>query len=104
MVDLTFIILDLEEEDEGATMSPLETWSLGGTKIPGVHSQCTPINLDENMENVEELDGTSAQPKTSWQPKPKMRPTLLLVLQSWNLGWLHPKNLISLPGKGVMAN
>lgn len=34
LVYLTFIILDLEEEDESATTYPLEIWTLGSTRIP----------------------------------------------------------------------
>ncbi len=69
LVGLTFIVLDLEEDDEGATTFPLEIRTLGGTKVPGMLYWCAPIDLDEDMENVEELGGTNTQPKTSLRSK-----------------------------------
>jgi hypothetical protein len=45
LINSAFMVLDLKEEDEGVTTSPSETSTLGGTKVPRVHSWCVPINL-----------------------------------------------------------
>jgi hypothetical protein len=44
------------------------------------------------MEDVKEISGTNTQLKTSRQLK--ISPTLPSALKSWNLGRLHPQNLI----------
>jgi hypothetical protein len=69
LVDPTFIIQDSKEEDEGATKSPLETWTTWTTRVSRVHFWCAPIALDKEMDNVEEFNGTNNQLKTSQRLK-----------------------------------
>jgi hypothetical protein len=67
LVNLTFIMLDYEEEDEGATRFPLEIQIAKGTRVLGACFWRTQTNLDEEMDDVEELGGMNSQPKTSQQ-------------------------------------
>jgi hypothetical protein len=92
LVDLTFIIPNFEKEDESVARVPLETQSIGGTKILGVRFKLTLIDLDKEINGVEQVDGMNTQLETSRQPK--IPPTLMLALKSWNLGQLYIRNPI----------
>jgi hypothetical protein len=46
----------------------------------GTHFQHAPIELDEEMEDVEEINGMDTEPETSRQLE--ISPTLLLALRS----------------------
>jgi hypothetical protein len=50
----------------------------------GAHFQCAPIDVIEEMEDVEEIDGNNTQLKTLRQPK--ISPMFLSMLRSWNMG------------------
>jgi hypothetical protein len=56
---LTFIVSNSKEE------SPPEPQIVKGTKLLKVHFQCTPIDLNGEMEDMEELGGINVQLKTS---------------------------------------
>ncbi len=75
---------------------------LGSNKVLGVCSWCAPIDIDKEMEDMEEIGGMNTQLETSKQLE--ISPTLLLMLKSWNLGQLCPKNPILLLSKGTLAN
>ncbi len=44
---------------------PLETQAIGGTKILGAHFRFTPIDLDKEINDIEEVDGMNTQLETS---------------------------------------
>jgi hypothetical protein len=44
-IDLTFIVLDFEEEDEGATRAPPKIQVIRSTRVLGLHFQCALIDL-----------------------------------------------------------
>jgi hypothetical protein len=88
--------LELDKEMEGVAKPISETQVIGVPRMPFQHAT---IELDEEMEDVEKIGGTSTQPKTSRQPK--ISPTLLPTLRSWNLGQPHPWNLILSPRKHI---
>ncbi len=52
MINPTFIVLNLEEEDEGATRLSSKAQAIGSSKILKARFQHAPINLDEEMEDV----------------------------------------------------
>jgi hypothetical protein len=56
----------------------------------GAHFQHAPIDLDEEMEDVEKIGGTNTQLENSQQPN--ILSILLPTLQPWNLGRLHRRN------------
>ncbi len=56
-----------KEEDEGDVNTPLETQAARGKRFLGMRSRQTPIDLDEEMEDIEEVGGMTTQPKTSHQ-------------------------------------
>jgi hypothetical protein len=53
------ILSKLNKED--ATEPTPEAHVEGSSKVLGVHFQHTPINLNKDMEDVEEIDGMSTQ-------------------------------------------
>jgi hypothetical protein len=55
----------LKEEDEGGLKFPLEPQIVRGTKLLKMCFQCTPINLNGEMEDMEEFGGMNVQPETS---------------------------------------
>jgi hypothetical protein len=79
-------LLELDEEEEGATKLILEAQIAKTNRVWGGCFWHAPIDFDENMEDVEEIDGMNIQLETSRQLK--ISPTLLLALRSWNLGQL----------------
>jgi hypothetical protein len=92
LVDLTFIVPNFEKEDESVVKIPLETQAIGGTKILRARFRFTLIDLDKEINDIEEVDGMNTQLETSRQPK--IPPTLMSTLQSWNLGQLYFRNPI----------
>jgi len=56
---LTFIVLDFEEDNEGATKAPLKTQVVRSIRVLGVHFWCAPIDLNEHMNDIEEVNGMS---------------------------------------------
>jgi hypothetical protein len=62
----------------------LETQPIRNNKIPKACFWHTPIELNEEMEDIEEASGMTTQPENS--RKLEISLTLLLVLKSWNLG------------------
>ncbi len=84
-----FVILNLKEEDERCYQNDTKTLGyLGSNRVSEVHSQCAPIDFNEEMEDVEEIGGMNIQLETSRQLE--ILPTLLPTLRSWNLGQLCP--------------
>jgi len=51
--------LELDKHDEGATRPTPEAQAKGNNKVSRVHFWRTPINLDKDMEDVKEIDGTN---------------------------------------------
>ncbi len=76
-VNPTFILLESNKE-EGFAIPLLKAQAIGTNKVPRAHFQHAPIDLDEEMEEVKEIGGTSAQLKTSKEPEISMMllPTL----------------------------
>jgi hypothetical protein len=74
----TFIVLNSKEEDEGVARAPPKTQAKGGDRIAIVHFWPVMINLDEEMDDVEKVNGTSTQLEISQQPK--IPPMFLLTL------------------------
>jgi hypothetical protein len=79
LVDLTFILPELDEEEEGASRLIPKVQVVGSSKV-----QCTPIDLDKEMQDIEEINKTRTQLKTLRQLD--VSPTMLPALKSWNLG------------------
>jgi hypothetical protein len=93
--------MELDEEEEGATKLLFEAQIAKTNRVWGGCFWHVPIDIDEDMEDVKEIDGTSIQLETSRQLK--ISPTLLLALKSWNLGQLQPQNPILLLGKRILV-
>ncbi len=76
-VDPTLILLESNKE-EGSAIPLLKAQAIGTNKVPRAHFQHAPIDIDEEMEDVKEIGGTSAQLKTSKEPEisPMLLPTL----------------------------
>ncbi len=53
LVDLTFIVLNFEEADEGDVRAPLEIQVAGGTRVLGAHFWHALNDIDEEMDDVE---------------------------------------------------
>jgi hypothetical protein len=83
LVDLTFVVLNCEKEDESVAKVPLKIQAIGGTKILGTHFRFTLIDLDKEINDIEEVDSMNIQLETSRQSK--IPPTFITALQSWNL-------------------
>jgi hypothetical protein len=62
---LTFIVLDSKKTDEGVVKAPLKIQVTRGTRISRTHFWHALIDLNEEMDDVEEVNGTSTQPETS---------------------------------------
>jgi hypothetical protein len=62
----------------------LEPHAIGNGRIPKACFWHTPIEFNEEMEDIEEVSGMNTQPETSRQLEISL--TLLPVLKSWNLG------------------
>jgi len=58
------ILSELDKEDEGVIRPTSEAQAKGSSKVLRVHFWHTPINLDEDMEDVKEIDETNTQLKT----------------------------------------
>jgi hypothetical protein len=97
LVDPTFILSELNKEEEGATRSLLEVQVIKTNKVLRVHFQYAPIDIDVEIEDVKEVGGTGTQLKTSKQLE--ISSTLLLTLRSWNLDQLCLRNPIPSIGK-----
>ncbi len=65
LVDPTFIISNLEEEDENVAKTEQETQAPRNSKIPRNFLQRAPIDLDEEMEDIKEIGGTRTPLETS---------------------------------------
>ncbi len=65
LVDLTFIVLNSEEANEGVARAPLEIQVARGITVPRAHFWHALNDLDEEMDDVEEVDEINTQPKTS---------------------------------------
>lgn len=64
-IDSTFILLELDEE-EGAVAKPLPiTLVVRISKVSGTHFWHTPIDVNEEMEDVKEINGMNTQLETS---------------------------------------
>jgi hypothetical protein len=61
-VDVTFMVLDSEEANEGVARAPLEIKVARSTKVSRAHFLHASIGLNEEMDNVEEIGGTNTQP------------------------------------------
>jgi hypothetical protein len=83
LVDPTFILLESNKE-EGDVKPLLKAQVTRTIKVIKAHFRHTPIDINEEMEDVKEIGGTSAQPETSKQLE--ISPMLLPTLRSWNLG------------------
>jgi hypothetical protein len=57
LVDLTFILSKLDEVGEGATILIPEVQAVRSKRVPRTRFWCTPIELNEEMEDVEESMG-----------------------------------------------
>jgi hypothetical protein len=101
LIDLTFILPKLNEEDEGVARLELKVQVARTSKIPRARFWHAPIDLDKEMEDVEEVGGTSTQPKSS--QRLDILPTLLSMLKSWNLGRLCFRNPIMSPRKHTLT-
>jgi hypothetical protein len=62
----------------------LEPQAIGNSRILGVCFWRAPIELNEELEDIEEVGGMSTQLETSRQLEILL--TLSLVLRFWNLG------------------
>jgi hypothetical protein len=58
------ILSELDKEDEGVIRLTPEAQAKGSSKVSRVHFWRAPINLDEDMEDVKEINGTNTQLKT----------------------------------------
>jgi len=83
LVDPTFILSESNRE-EGDVKPLLKAQATRTIKVIKAHFWHAPIDINEEMEDVKEIGGTSAQPETSKQLE--ISPMLLLTLRSWNLG------------------
>ncbi len=79
MVDSKLIIIKSDEEEEGTTKPQPEVQAGRTNRVLKAHFWHAPIDINEEMEDVEEIDGTNTQPKTLKQPKISL--TLLLTLR-----------------------
>jgi hypothetical protein len=65
LVDSTFIVLESNEKEEGVAKPQLEAQVARTNKILGVCFQHAPIDVDEEMEDIEEIGGMNTQLETS---------------------------------------
>jgi hypothetical protein len=65
----TFIVPNFEKEDDSAAKAPPKTQAIRGSRIARVHFSHVMINFEKEMDDVEEVDGTSTQLETLQQPK-----------------------------------
>jgi hypothetical protein len=56
-IDPTFIVSNLEEEDEGVARLSPKVQTTRSSKILRTHFQHAPIDLDKEMEDIEEING-----------------------------------------------
>jgi hypothetical protein len=61
-----FIVPNFEEEDEGAPKTALKTQATWSNRVPKAHFWHTPIDLNEEVEDMEEVGRTSIQLENSW--------------------------------------
>ncbi len=87
LVDPTFI-LSKSNKEEGAASPLLKAQAIRTSKVLKAHFWHAPIDINEEMEDVKEIGGTSAQLKISKQLEISLM--LLLTLRSWNSGQLCP--------------
>jgi hypothetical protein len=84
LIDSTFILLKLDEEEEGVSRPVPKVQVVKSSKVLGMYFLCAPIDLDKEVVDIEEITKIRTQPKTLRQLD--ISPIMLPTLNSWNLG------------------
>ncbi len=98
LVDLSFQVLELEEDDESDENSPTKAKRRNLSLGLGVQSKATPMDMDESPNPVAPKGETKHPQQNEIEPK-----IILPTLRSWTLGWLQLRFQSSALGKCTLV-